>query len=158
MAATNDAALRELSILIRAFELVFRKLIRLLIGKISLRKIQELIRVIFVEEAEAKLKQQRPGQNVALADLALLADVDTRTIKQTRSYIALSTPLHQDVTFLSELIKEFEIEQEEAVQILNAMPESIQEIRVFLAGGRRIIETSKLEKILVFLNKYRKKE
>jgi DNA-directed RNA polymerase subunit F len=61
-------------------------------------------------------------------------------------------------TFLSELIKEFEIEEEEGVQILNAMPESIQEIRVFLAGGRRIIETSKLEKILIFLNKYRKKE
>lgn len=106
MTATNDLALRELSILIRAFELVFRKLIRLLIGKISLRKIQELIRVIFIEEAEAKLKQQRPEQNVALADLALLADVDTRTIKKTRSYIALSTPLHQDVTFLNELIPE----------------------------------------------------
>jgi hypothetical protein len=27
-----------------------------------------------------------------------------------------------------------------------------------LAGGRKIIETSKLEKILVFLSKYRKKE
>jgi DNA-directed RNA polymerase subunit F len=38
------------------------------------------------------------------------------------------------------------------------MPESIHEIRVFLAGGRKIIETSKLEKILDFLNKYRKKE
>jgi len=44
------------------------------------------------------------------------------------------------------------------VQIINAMPESIKEIRVFLSGGRRIIESSKLEKILVFLNKYRKKE
>lgn len=106
MNAAYDPALSELSILIRAFELVFRKLIRLLIGRISLRKIQELIRVIFVEEAEAKLKRQRPEQNVALADLVLLADVDTRTIKKTRSYIALSTPLHQDVTFLSELIPE----------------------------------------------------
>lgn len=106
MAIPNDPALRELSILIRAFELVFRKLIRLLIGKISLKKIQELIRVIFVEEAEAKLKQQRPGQNVALADLALLADVDTRTIKEARSYIALSKPLHQDESFLNDLIPE----------------------------------------------------
>ena len=52
----------------------------------------------------------------------------------------------------------FEVEEEEAVQIVNAMPKSIQEIRVFLAGGRKIIETSKLEKILTFLNKYRKKE
>ncbi len=106
MAAMNDPALRELSILIRAFELVFRKLIRLLIGRISLKKIQELIRVIFIEEAEAILKRESPEQNVALAELALLADVDTRTIKKTRSYIALSMPLYQDVTFLSELVPE----------------------------------------------------
>ena len=61
-------------------------------------------------------------------------------------------------TLIKELREQFEVEEEEAVQIINAMPESIQEIRVFLAGGRRIIETSKLEKILVFLNKHRKKE
>jgi DNA-directed RNA polymerase subunit F len=61
-------------------------------------------------------------------------------------------------TFLTDLREKFELNEEEAVQIINAMPESIQEIRVFLAGGRKIIETSKLEKILAFLNKYRKKE
>ena len=60
--------------------------------------------------------------------------------------------------FLNILREKFELEEEEAVQIVNAMPESIQELRVFLAGGRKIIETSKLEKILAFLNKYRKKE
>jgi DNA-directed RNA polymerase subunit F len=59
---------------------------------------------------------------------------------------------------LKKLVEEFEVDEDEAVQIINAMPESIQEIRVFLAGGRKIIESSKLEKILVFLNKYRKKE
>jgi DNA-directed RNA polymerase subunit F len=59
---------------------------------------------------------------------------------------------------LKKLVDDFEVDEEEAVQIINAMPESIQEIRVFLAGGRKIIETSKLEKILAFLNKYRKKE
>ncbi len=61
-------------------------------------------------------------------------------------------------TLLKKLVDDFEVDEEEAVQIINAMPESIQEIRVFLAGGRKIIETSKLEKILAFLNKYRKKE
>ena len=61
-------------------------------------------------------------------------------------------------TLVKELMEQFELEEEEATQIVNCMPESIQEIRVFLAGGRRIIETSKLEKILVFLKKYRKKE
>ncbi len=106
MASINDPALQEISILLRAFEQVFRKLIRLLIGKISLRKVQELIQIIFVEESEAILKQQKPDQNVALADLALLADVDTRTIKKARSYIELSTPLHRDASFLGELIPE----------------------------------------------------
>ena len=59
---------------------------------------------------------------------------------------------------VSEFVKNFEVDEEEAVQIINALPESIQELRVFLAGGRKIIETSKLEKILEFLNKYRKRE
>ena len=65
-----------------------------------------MIQVIFVEEAEAKLKQQRPRQNVTLADLSMLADVDTSVIKRIRSYIALSTPLHQDSTFIRELAPE----------------------------------------------------
>jgi DNA-directed RNA polymerase subunit F len=59
---------------------------------------------------------------------------------------------------LSKFVEEFEMNEEEAVQILNAMPESIHEIRVFLGGGRKIIESSRLEKILDFLNEYRKKE
>jgi DNA-directed RNA polymerase subunit F len=56
------------------------------------------------------------------------------------------------------LVEQFGIEEEEAVQIVNCMPESIEEIRVFLAGGHKIVETSKLEAILAFLDKYQKKE
>jgi len=59
---------------------------------------------------------------------------------------------------LKKLTEEFGLGEEEAVQIVNCMPESIEEIRTFLAGGRRIIETSKLEGILDLLNKYRKQE
>ena len=59
---------------------------------------------------------------------------------------------------VTELVEKFELEEEEAVQLVNCMPESVEEIRVFLAGGRRIVETSKLEKILAFLDEYRKKE
>jgi len=56
------------------------------------------------------------------------------------------------------LIEEFKLDEEEAVQLVNCMPESVEEIRVFLAGGRRIVETSKLESILAFLDEHRKKE
>jgi DNA-directed RNA polymerase subunit F len=50
------------------------------------------------------------------------------------------------------------LEVEEAISIVNIMPESIEEIRVFFAGGRKIVETSKLQEILNLLNTYRKKE
>ena len=59
---------------------------------------------------------------------------------------------------LNKLVEQFELEKEEAVQIVNCMPESVEEIRVFLGGGRRIVETSKLEGILALLDEYRKKE
>jgi len=59
---------------------------------------------------------------------------------------------------LKELKEEAELDEEEAVQIVNCMPKSIEELRVFLAGGRRIVETSKLELILSLLDKYREDE
>jgi DNA-directed RNA polymerase subunit F len=56
------------------------------------------------------------------------------------------------------LTDKYGLEEEEAIQIVNTMPESIEEIRVFLAGGRKIVESSKLQEILNLLNTYRKKE
>ncbi len=56
---------------------------------------------------------------------------------------------------LEKLVKEFGLDEDEAVQIVNCMPESVDELRVFLAGGRKIIETSKLEAIVGILNELR---
>jgi len=61
-------------------------------------------------------------------------------------------------TLIQKLVKEFELELDEAVEIVNCMPESIEEIRVFLGGGKKIIETAKIEAILSLLNQYRKKQ
>lgn len=56
---------------------------------------------------------------------------------------------------LQTLVKEFEIEESEAIQIINCMPETVDELRVFLAGGRKIIETAKLKSIVSLLNENR---
>ncbi len=53
------------------------------------------------------------------------------------------------------LVKEYELDEVEAVQIINCMPETVDELRVFLAGGRKIIEAQKLEKIVNILNESR---
>jgi len=57
---------------------------------------------------------------------------------------------------VEKLVNEFGLEEEEAVQVVNCMPKSIEELRIFLAGGRKIIETSKLEVIISLLDEHRK--
>ncbi|MGB9959340.1 MAG: RNA polymerase Rpb4 [Candidatus Bathyarchaeales archaeon] len=58
---------------------------------------------------------------------------------------------------VEKLVKEFELEDAEAVQIVNCMPGSVEELRVFLGGGRKIIEASKLEEIVKLLNEHKLK-
>ncbi len=109
MATPGKAVVGDVAILTRAIEKVFRKLIRMLLGRMSLKKLQELIQIIFIEEAEAKLKKEAPGKSVALGDIALQTGVDTRTIKKIRTYIALSKPIHQDDSFLDGFMPLFKV-------------------------------------------------
>lgn len=57
---------------------------------------------------------------------------------------------------IKKFIEEFGLDEDEAVQILNCMPKTVDELRIFLAGGRKIIETSKLEVMVTLLNENRK--
>ena len=106
---TNSPQQREVAVLTRAIENVFRKLIRLLVGKISLTKLQKMIQIVFIEESERKLKTETPGKSVSLADLTLLTGVDTRTITKAKTYIDLNNPLHKDDAFLDGFMPMFKV-------------------------------------------------
>jgi len=106
MVIASKSALPDAAILTIAVENVFRKLIRMLIGKISLKKLQEMIQVIFVEETEAKLKQEAPGKNVALSTLAVVTGFDTRTITKIKAKENYLKPFHETKRFLSEITPE----------------------------------------------------
>lgn len=54
------------------------------------------------------------------------------------------------------LTMEYEIDEDEAVQIVNCMPKTVEELRVFLSAGRKIIEAAKLNAIVALLNENRK--
>lgn len=55
------------------------------------------------------------------------------------------------------LVSKYRLEKREAIQIINSMPKSIEELRVFLMTERRHIYTaSELEEILKALDEYRK--
>lgn len=56
---------------------------------------------------------------------------------------------------LEKLAKDFDLDETDVVQVVNCMPETVDELRIFLAGGRKIIETAKLEAIISLLNESR---
>lgn len=97
--------LQEAALLTRAVENVFRKLIRFLVGRISLVKLQEMIRHIYVEETEVRLLAENPGKNVPLTRLALLTGLDTRALVQLRRHLQLDEPRYRQ-QFLAELTPE----------------------------------------------------
>ncbi len=100
----RGATLNDVAVLTRALENVLRKLIRFTMGKISLVKLQEMIRVIFVEEAENFLRKEHPKKNVSLTKLALMSGLDTRTLTKIRNSDSFRRPFHGKSSFLVELM------------------------------------------------------
>jgi DNA-directed RNA polymerase subunit F len=80
--------------------------------------------------------------------------------RRSLDYVAKFSKADSEVAkeLVKRLIDEFGLEVEEAVQIVNCMPESIEEIRGFLGGGRKILEPSKLEGIQALLVEQRKEK
>jgi DNA-directed RNA polymerase subunit F len=78
--------------------------------------------------------------------------------RRTLDYVAKFSKVDSETAekLLEKLVVVFDLEEDEAVQIVNCMPETIEELKVFLAGGRRIVETSKLEAIVQLLNESRR--
>lgn len=94
---------QESAVLTRGVENVCRKLIRFLIGRISLVKLQEIIKYIYIEEIENKLQKENPSKNIPLTQFALLSGLDTRTLTKVRNDQKYRQPLHQESNFLEEI-------------------------------------------------------
>jgi DNA-directed RNA polymerase subunit F len=78
--------------------------------------------------------------------------------RRTFDYVSKFSKLEAEDAekLVKKLVAEFGLDELEAVQVVNCVPKSIEELRIFLAGGRKIIETSKLEAIVTLLNEHRK--
>jgi len=105
MVRTGHGRLQEAELLARAVENVLRKLIRFLVGRISLVRLQEMVRHIYVEETELKLRAENPGRNVPLTQLALKTGLDTRALVQIRKRLQTEGQLYQQ-QFLAQLTPE----------------------------------------------------
>src|SRR5210317_604204 len=92
----------EPATLTRAIENLCRKLIRFLVGRMSLVSLQEMIRYIFVEEIENKLRAENPKKSIQLTQLALLSGLDTRTLTKIRNSKKYRKPFYEEANFLRE--------------------------------------------------------
>ena len=102
MSIAMDRRHQEAATLTKAVEVVCRKLVRFLIGKMSLVKLQEIIRQIFVEEIENRVRAEKPSKAVSLSQLALLSGLDTRTLTKIRNSKEYRQPLYNEANFLEE--------------------------------------------------------
>ena len=133
MPKKDTSQLQDVVILTQAIENVFRKLIRILVGRISLLKLQEMINFIYVEEAEKKLKREFQKANVPLTKLALMTGLDSRTVANIRNKIESSGHLYEQL-FLKELTPESAI-VEAWVKLMDSAPPSKSTDRSTLKYG-----------------------
>ena len=63
------------------------------------------------------------------------------------------SPSHVSRKIISELVSSCDLKEDEAVEIANAMPNSIEELRAFTFGWKKLILTDTLNKILDIINK-----
>lgn len=84
-----------------------------------------------------------------------LDPLQRRVLEYTIRFSKLDSESAKELT--EKLMKEADIDRGLAVQIVNAMPTTIPEIRTFL-GRQRIIAEDALNKILDIIDKYRVEE
>ena len=84
-----------------------------------------------------------------------LDPLQRRVLEYTIRFSKLDSTSAGELT--EKLMKEAEIDRGLAVQIVNAMPETVPEIRTFL-GRQRIIAEDTLNKILDIIDKFRVEE
>jgi hypothetical protein len=106
MPPVQNEELQDAAVFTRAIENLFRKLIRFLVGRLSLVKLQEMIRYIYVEEAEGKLRKEKPGRDIPLTRLALLTGLDTRTLAKVRNSDRYRKPMYKENRFIKAMTPE----------------------------------------------------
>ncbi|MGD0319039.1 MAG: RNA polymerase Rpb4 [Nitrososphaerales archaeon] len=82
-------------------------------------------------------------------DITKADQIQKRTLDYTTKF-AKSTPENAK-KLRKELETECGLSEEESVSVVNVMPKSIEELRTFTSGWRKLLPTETLEKILKIL-------
>jgi DNA-directed RNA polymerase subunit F len=66
------------------------------------------------------------------------------------------TSSEQSRAIIDELVKSCDLKEDEEVEVANSMPTSVEELRAFTFGWKKLILTDTLNRILDILNKDKK--
>lgn len=80
----------------RGFQAVLRRLIRPLMGSVSLARLQEMLRLVFIEVAEEHLSHEFPDRSAPVGQMALLTGMDSRQINRLRRSLSKGGDSRQD--------------------------------------------------------------
>jgi DNA-directed RNA polymerase subunit F len=101
-------------------------------------------------------------KDITISEAKKLLEVKKEELNQfqlrTLNYVTKFSKIDADKAeeLVNKLIKKFDILREDAVQMVNCMPESIMELRTFFsASKKKIIITSRLEEVIRLLDDYR---
>ena len=86
-----ENSLQETAILTRSIEFVVRNFVKILIGKISLVRLQQLVQSLYIEEAENYLKRERPDKAASLTALIPMITRSTSSISMVAGAPARAT-------------------------------------------------------------------
>ena len=83
-------------------------------------------------------------------DVEKADQIQKRTLDYTAKF-SKSTP-EAAKKLRKELVSDCGLSDEEAVELVNVMPKSLEELRTFTSGWRKLLATETLEKILKILH------
>lgn len=95
-----------------------------------------------------------PEVKVLLAKIENPNQFQVRTLEYANKFSKLEST--KAIELVNLLMEQFEVERLDAIQVVNCMPKSVEELRVFFSTGRkRLILTEQLERMLELLDKFR---
>ena len=103
------------------------------------------------EKTEKKLLTvPEANQILSKIDVEKADQIQKRTLDYTTKFSKAQSDSAKKLR--KELETECGLSEEEAVELVNIMPKSVEELRTFTSGWRKLLSTETLEKILKILN------
>ena len=100
------------------------------------------------------MKEIKSKKTVSVAEVReILANLDPEKIdqlqKRTQDYVEkfVKSDSKDAQSAINKLVKECKLTQEEAVELMNILPKTPAEIRVFTAGWKKLLPADTMEKI-----------